>query len=495
MKRLCCSKLIWLALFWALGLHAALTSKSAALYYGKEISYPTVGIHNYVFAEPDNIVTASHGYKVYGSKIYVKVDPYRISAAKKPSKSAWIYKRDSVGYIMDMRNDLYRTHVVKTLFADLMKRGFKNFYIDSLDIYQETAASKKEQEEFGEANIKLLEELRREYPKCKFIVKGGEDIIEKIHSFLEAVVIDSYMYGLDKDGFRHTEVSQERQKRVDRFIEKLKSYKLDIVTVEYTNGKSENEKSKIAEQLAKKGLIPVIVDSATVYSSTLKSAKRREILVLIDETQMDRIFLSPHQHGTLPLEFYGYKVKFYEVSKGLPPIEDVAHYAGVIVWIIDTYKEPREFIDWVLKITQNGTKIAFANNFGIHADQSLISPLGIEIHSGAENYGNKHQISYRDKMIGYEVEPSSINTGLYYQPANAKALLIFEDTIGVTSTPAAIMPWGGYAMSEAFMMELKEENIWIINPFEFFKEALRLEPILVPDATTENGRRLLFTHV
>jgi len=45
------------------------------------------------------------------------------------------------------------------------------------------------------------------------------------------------------------------------------------------------------------------------------------------------------------------------------------------------------------------------------------------------------------------------------------------------------------------MMELNDENIWIINPFKFFAEALRLPEIVVPDPTTQNGNRLLFTHV
>ena len=57
------------------------------------------------------------------------------------------------------------------------------------------------------------------------------------------------------------------------------------------------------------------------------------------------------------------------------------------------------------------------------------------------------------------------------------------------------MPWGGFAIDNAFMVELTNDNIWVINPFKFFTDALRLKPLPVPDTTTENGKRIFFSHI
>ena len=45
------------------------------------------------------------------------------------------------------------------------------------------------------------------------------------------------------------------------------------------------------------------------------------------------------------------------------------------------------------------------------------------------------------------------------------------------------------------MAQFNELNLWIVDPFAFFKEALDLESIPAPDTTTENGSRLFFSHV
>jgi peptidoglycan/xylan/chitin deacetylase (PgdA/CDA1 family) len=40
-----------------------------------------------------------------------------------------------------------------------------------------------------------------------------------------------------------------------------------------------------------------------------------------------------------------------------------------------------------------------------------------------------------------------------------------------------------------------DQTRWIIDPFAFLQSALRLTPLPAPDITTENGRRLFFSHV
>ena len=70
------------------------------------------------------------------------------------------------------------------------------------------------------------------------------------------------------------------------------------------------------------------------------------------------------------------------------------------------------------------------------------------------------------------------------------------DEMGTKGDMAAIMPWGGYYLSSSFIEPVPNNNyLWAINPFEFFRQALRLPSRPVPDITTENARRLMFVQI
>jgi hypothetical protein len=93
------------------------------------------------------------------------------------------------------------------------------------------------------------------------------------------------------------------------------------------------------------------------------------------------------------------------------------------------------------------------------------------------------------------VEPPKTPLTSYIQIRDGKALYTIENEKQQSSTLAAIMPWGGFAIDQSATVEISQDNLWVANPFALFKEALRLQDIPVPDTTTQNGRRILFSHI
>jgi hypothetical protein len=73
---------------------------------------------------------------------------------------------------------------------------------------------------------------------------------------------------------------------------------------------------------------------------------------------------------------------------------------------------------------------------------------------------------------------------------------------GQRETPVAITPWGGYALAPYAMAYLPQGTLdkahsrasWILDPFAFFRQALRLGDLPAFDTTTASGNRLLFAH-
>ena len=484
--------------FFITALFASLHEKSAIVYYGKNISYPMVGIHDYIIVQPSHLSTYSHGFKRYRENIYAYVSIGEIDKTTpeyKEVKKEWILAKNSAwnSLVLDLKNP----ECVEFLFSKLIqvqrKRGFKNFFFDTLDSYQLASKTKKQRAENEAALVHFIQEFHRRYPDAKLIINRGFEIMDKVHDSIEAVLFESYYRGIGGKKLSYKKVSDADRKWLDIQIKKIKSYKKDIICVDYLSSKKMTEAKNLAKKIVAKGMIPYIANKdLNIYGISSKNAIKREIFTLIDERRLDRTLLEAHQYGGLVFEYMSYVQRLYDINKGLPDVEQMQHYAGVVIWLQDFTKKPLQLIQWVQKLHKSGMKVVFASNFGMPMSDAYLKPLGLKI---TKKIKHKNRVLVEDDIIGYEIEPSLSVSSSQIEALHSKALLTFEMEDGSTSTPAAYTPWGGYAVGDAFMIDIDKDNIWVINPFEFFKKALGLKELIVPDVTTENGKRLLFTHV
>lgn len=230
------------------------------------------------------------------------------------------------------------------------------------------------------------------------------------------------------------------------------------------------------------------------YGQSSKNALKREVLTLINGNDLDRISSSAHRLGALPLEYLGYIQKLQEINKDrLPEIHEMTQYAGVIIWLSNYYKEPSKLIRWVLALNSFGIKTVFVDNFGLPASDELFKSLGIKM-KDVEGIKTTYSIIKKDPIIGFEIDPP-MNHSINIQAKNATNLLTYARSDGMKNTTVAITQWGGYAFGDSFMTSIDDETMWVVNPFEFFPKTLQLKKMISPDVTTENGKRLLFTHI
>jgi len=502
MKHLCCNKYIFILLFLCSSLFASLGDKSAIVYYGDKISYPMVGIHDYIIVQPSHINTFTHGFKVYKNKMYAYVSLGEIDtdiAEYKDVKKSWIVGENKIwkSKLLDLTNPEYQNFLFTHMIEPQMKRGFKNFFFDTLDSYHLVAKTEKEIQANREALVKIINTFHQKYPNSKLIINRGFRIIDQVHTSVNAVLFESYYNGISGEKQDYDTVSQDNRVWLDKQIAKIKKYNLDIISVEYLPFKKlhTQEAQTIIKNLQDKKIIPYIsTKDLNIYGKTSKVPLKREILTLIDTSTVDKILQSAHEYGALPLEYMGYIQKLYDVKNPLPKIEDMQQYAGIVIWLSHNYKDPTKLVDWLFKVKEAGIKIVFADNFGID-DVNLLEKFNIKVQNFAEVKNNKNKVLHKDKMMGYQIDPPLSYNDYYVQTSTGKPLYKIADIDNHTSTLAAIMPWGGFAIGGGFMTTLGEDNIWTINPFKFFVQALRLQPLPVPDTTTENGKRLLFGHI
>jgi hypothetical protein len=501
MKRLCYNKIITLLLLFTLPLFANLQKKSAIVYYGEDISYSMVGIHDYIIVEPNNIDTYRHGFELYKKNIYAYVSigeidkdipAYKILDKKLIIGKNRAWKSD----VLDITNPAYKKFLFEKVIDPLVKKGFKNFFFDTLDSYELVTKTQKERQKSQAALIDIIKSFKQRYTDAKLIINRGFEIIDAVHDDIEAMLFESYYYGVGGENLAYKKVSQSDRAWLDAKLKKVQKYHKDIICVDYLPLKKiPKEAQNIAEKLQNRGFIPYIATrELDTYGVSSKNPIKREILTLIDESQNDRITSTAHRLGALALEYQGYIQALFDISRHkLPSMTQMQRYQGVIIWLFHPYKESHKLISWIKKLQKYNIKVVFAGDFYL-TNLALLQELGLKVNDTMQNNKQLHVVT-KDPMMGFEINPP-LNSQLYsINLKEGRPLYSVANQKDQKSTLAAVTPWGGYAVSNAFTIELAGDDLWSINPFEFFKTTLRLQQLPVPDTTTLNGKRILFSHI
>ncbi len=499
MRRSCCSRVLFFFLMLT-GTLFALQPKSAIVYYAEDISYANVGVHDYIIVEPANLSPYTHGFKRYKKKIYAYVSlgetvTERDYAAQ--IKPEWKLGQNRLwnSTIMDVSNDEYHAFIYDKVIQPLVDKGYENLFFDTLDSYQSVALTDEEREEYRRGLIRFIKKLRHRFPTMKLILNRGFEIMDEVHQELEAVLFESLFYGLSSKDLSYTAVKREDRDWLLEKVDRLKSYGLDVIALDYIDI---SEKKKIADTLEKikaLGIIPYVSNKAlTRYGDSSKKVVKREVLVLYN-TDIEKELSSAHHLASLPLEYLGYIPVLKRIEEGLPDEEMLSRYRAVLIWPEKPVKKTRAYTQWIDLLLKHQIKVLFIEGFALADDTELCTRLGIDKLTSKSDVLEKQTILYKDKAFDFET-PLRLNyTPTLYHSQEAKPLLSLRNKDAQIHMPVALMPWGGYALSGMVTAGFMDDTLWIIDPFVLFKKGLALEDIPVPDPTTENGRRLLFAHI
>jgi polysaccharide biosynthesis protein PelA len=240
----------------------------------------------------------------------------------------------------------------------------------------------------------------------------------------------------------------------------------------------------------------------------------RTIIALYDGKENPDIRYSRiHRFAAMPLNHLGLKLKFIDIHKSMPPIEDLQDIRGVITWFeTDRMLHPLKFLSWAEQVMDRGIRWVVLGNLGVNANlNGKPTPLPMInrylARLGLQTQGNWKQITYDVKlthqnaqMVEFErpytgILPPFLQT--YRADKNNKTFLTAswgKDRIS-KSDLIVIGPDGGYAAPGYSMFEREDFNQWYLNPFEFFRQVFRTDDLPKPDVTTLSGRRVYYSHI
>jgi hypothetical protein len=497
MRPLCCNKIVILLLFLFTSLSA---EERYAFIYSKNIDDRFINFYDKVVVEADaidNIYAIRYPKKMVAYVSVGEIEPWR--KTKTPYHKDWVISKNKTwnSLIADLRKPAYQAFIFERI-ASLYKKGYRNFFLDTMDAYHVTAKDKELFKTQQKALVGFIHKLHKKYPSSKIIVNRGFELLEEIHNDIDAVVAESLLKRYNHAKKEYVDVPKADREWLLGNFQKAKKYGLDVVSIEYTN-KSTKERITIAKEVKKLGFIAYVTDGLLQEQGECYVERvRRDVLILFNKSlfkDKNAVYSDVHLLASMPLEYFGYVPILYDIStKDLPKrVEDKYH--SVIVWSEGETKNNKKFYAWAKALKEKRVKILFLNSLVFKPTAMNLKTFGLSYQKNSNAFLDKVKVVYQKPYNIYEI-PASIDYEeelLVAKDAQKVVTTIYKN--GQKSMPIAITSWGGYALNGSFLHNIKDENYWTLNPFKFFKDALRLDDIPVPDPTTEAGRRILFVHV
>lgn len=476
---------------------------SVAFYYGADTTLDELHAFEAVVVDPDQGFDPQR-FNRDGSELYAyvsvgEVHPSRAWAKELPD--SWRVARNAAwqSSVIDQSQPAWREFLLERVFAPLWARGYRGFFLDTLDAWQ-LAAKSVEPAAQQAGLVTLIHALRTRFPGIRLIANRGFELLPEVAGELEAIAAESLYRGWDQAAGRYREVPQaDRDWLLERLREARERYHLPVIAIDYVAPTERALMRETAQRISAAGFIPWVGSGSldTLGLGAVEVIPRR-ILVMYDSREAPGMhYRAAHRYVEPLLNYLGY-VADYQDALGSLPQPDPGVYAGIVSWFDRTLPPAASarYARWLATRIRENWRIAIFDNPGITPDADKLGILGLQ--AGQTPLG-RIEIEQRADAIGYETEPLPGRNNILPLRLAAGAgasWLRMHDARGNRYDGAGLTPWGGFVWNP-FTVSGDDDNgmRWVIDPWRFLQEALSLPPLPVADTTSDAGRRIFFAHM
>lgn len=479
---------------------------SVAFYYGTQAPWDELKAFDLVVVDPDNLPagplpelgrTRLAAYVALG-----EVQPSRAYAKRLPA--AWLRgeNTDWGSQLIDQTQAEWPAFFAEQVIEPLWQRGLRTFFVDTLDAYHRFAHTPQERAEQEAGMVAVIRELARRYPAIRLVYNRGFEILPQTREWVDAVAAESLFQRYEAAGKRYGVVPEsDRAWLLARLQEVRETYHLPVIAIDYVPAAQRALARETARRIQALGFIPWVAtpELDTLGVSSIEVMPRRVLVVHSPvANEYEQRLIAPVLFGSLPLQYLGYVPEFVD-TRHLPGIPLAGRYAGVVVWLDrspDT-AERDQLLVWLGKQTGDAVPLALINQVEFVLGTPLSRTLGLDTGLTVRTTAPV-TVEQQDRMLGFESRVRPPVDGFFPLALGSGQPLLTLRRGEARQVAVALAPWGGYALEPYVVVTLPGEdsgNRWIINPFEFLRQSLKLPEMPVPDPTTESGRRMLLVHM
>lgn len=237
---------------------------------------------------------------------------------------------------------------------------------------------------------------------------------------------------------------------------------------------------------------------------------RREILAIYDgDHEEDPSNTLIHRLAEMPLNHLGYVLRYADVRQPLPAPAEAARFAGVLSWFAAPLAQPGPYLDWLAAAGEQGARLVIMGEVGgdpfepakLPAINRVLALLGLRHEGDGVLLTHRSRVTViRPELMAFEgpLDPVLPAFPLLQRIApETRVALEVATGDGRRSALVVTGPAGGFVANGFDFAGVGQAGRyrWLLNPFEFFREALGDVRFPIPDVTTVSGRRIYYSHV
>ncbi len=399
-----------------------------------------------------------------------------------------------------------RQALLRHVIAPLWKRGYRAFFLDNLDAYRQVTKTPTARHAQQQGLIRLIQTLKTRHPRTQIILNRGFALLSTIHSLVSAVAAESLFDGWDQASGHYVPVPAATRQRLLKKLQDAQHLGLPVVAIDYLPAAKRRQAIVDARRISALGVIPYVTNSRLSLLGVGRVRVMPRKILMLYSGPMDAQHTSLNWYAAMPLNYLGYSTRIQNVAAGLPHGTLAGRYAGIVTWFEDDHIPKADAVyRFLRRQMREGVPVAILGNFGFPVDAAHLRPLGLSVGRVPNGLTRNHVAASDARYMGFEARPAPAapDDFLPLTLRQGHALLTLRAAQGPIEDTVGLTPWGGYALAPDVVANLGAVSrgghgapaAWVLNPFRFFRKALRLPAMPVPDTTTESGRRLLMAQI
>ena len=470
---------------------------SIAFYYADHVPARQLAQFDRIVVEADHVDAAGLvELETYGGRAYAYVSVGEAESWRsgyRDMRQDWFIGRntDWKSDITDLANPEYREFLMTRRFQPLWERGFRAFFLDTLDSYQGVEQQKLDWRCQEQGLVDLIRELKTRCPDAFLLVNRGFQVIPQIKDLIDGVVLESLFRGWSpRTGEFYAVSAVDRQWAVSELLKVRDEYRLPVYAIDYVPAKDRELARETAGKIAALDIGPWVTAPAhDMLGVGAKEVLPRRVLLIHDGTPDRRNI----EGIAVMLDYFGYVPVYQDIRQPLPSFRLTGRFTGVVSWLHQA--ESAVYEKWLGQQVADGLRLVMLGHPGVAENSRLLDTFGL----------TPIAVTYPCRVVGHDAwygcetrNDETVESFTELQstdPANTVHVRVL-DPKGTAITPVVTGPWGGMALdpwlrSRSFLGNAR----WIIDPFALIKTGLALPDTPMPDVTTENGQRLWMAHI
>ena len=163
--------------------------------------------------------------------------------------------------IIDQTSPAWPVYFAEQVVRPLWNRGYRGFFLDTLDSWRKVVTDPREQERQQAGLVRLIETLHRKFPQAQIILNRGFELLPRVHSLVNAVVVESVFQGWNQKDKTYYAVSAQDTRWLLSQIDAIRrQYRLPVIVLDYCDPQETDCAAQDISVLRRAGVIPYVSD-------------------------------------------------------------------------------------------------------------------------------------------------------------------------------------------------------------------------------------------